>query len=89
MLRGMKAWRVNVRDGHVGRDAGFAVTLAHTADEARAAVVDYLRNDTAFGKPYEIFTVEPHETDAAYVVFMNWGEWDDWPPEHDTPNPPT
>jgi hypothetical protein len=69
----MKAWRVGVRDGHKGVDAGFAVALAQTAKEARAAVVRYLKNDTAFGKPYEVSTVEAHENDEPNVVFMNWG----------------
>jgi hypothetical protein len=45
-------------------------------------VTEYLRNDTAFGKPYEVATVEAHDESKPYVVFMNWGEWDEWPPEH-------
>jgi hypothetical protein len=76
----VKAWRVGVRDGHVGRDAGFAVALASTVEEAQAALVHYQQNDTAFGKLYEVSRVDAHETHGPYVVFTNWGEWDEWPP---------
>jgi hypothetical protein len=83
----MKEWRVSVVDGHLRRYAGFAVALADKADEARDAVIEYLKNDTAFRKPYEVSQVEPHDEPQPYVVFMNWGDWDEWPPEHETSFP--
>jgi hypothetical protein len=58
-----------------------------TADEARDAVVEYLKNDMAYAKPYDVSQVEPHDEPKPYVVFMNWGDWDDWPPEHETSFP--
>lgn len=46
-------------------------------------------NDTAFAKPYEVSQVEAHDESRPYVVFMNWGQWHDWPPEHETRFQPT
>jgi hypothetical protein len=75
----MNPWRVTVVDGQFGRYAGFAIVLAASDDEARGVVDEYLRNDTAYGKPYRVSAVVPHEHPAPHVLFMNWGEWDDWP----------
>lgn len=84
----MEPWRVTVVDGLNGQPAGFAIVLADGPEEARAAVVDYLANDTAYGKPFEVSAVERHEADSAQVLFLNWGEWPGgWRPEHETPSP--
>jgi hypothetical protein len=83
----MRPWRVTVVDGHYHRYAGFAVALASTADEARNVVTDYLKNDTAYAKPYEVSEVTPHEHPSPHVLFFNWGEWDEWPLPHDRPDP--
>ena len=83
----MEPWRVTVVDGQFGRYAGFAVVLAGSADEARDVVAAYLMNDTAYGKPYSVSDVERHQAAAPHVLVFNWGEWDDYPPKHDTPDP--
>jgi hypothetical protein len=83
----MKPWRVTVVDGHFRRYAGFAEALASTADEARVVVTDYLKNDTAYSKPYEVSEVTPHEHPTPHVLFLDWGEWDEWPLPRDTPDP--
>ena len=41
----------------------------------------------AYAKPYDVSQVEPHDEPKPYVVFMNWGDWDDWRPEHETSFP--
>jgi hypothetical protein len=82
----MEPWRVTVVDGHLGRHAGFAIVLAADAEEARDVVVEYLTNDTAYGKPYVVSDVRLHEVGAPHVLFFNWGEWDDYPAQHDTPD---
>jgi hypothetical protein len=38
--------------------------------------------NTAYSKPYRVSAVVPHEHSAPHVLFMNWGEWDDWPLGH-------
>jgi hypothetical protein len=84
----MTPWRVTVVDGHFRRYAGFAIVLASTAEQAAMVVTDYLKNDTAYARPYEVSIVEPHEHPEPHVLFFNWGEWDEWPLLHETPNPP-
>jgi hypothetical protein len=84
----MKPWRATVVDGQFGRYAGFAVVLAATDSEARAVVTEYLKNDTAYGMPYEVSDVQPHEYPEPHVLFFNWGEWDGWPRPDDTPDSP-
>jgi hypothetical protein len=85
----MQLWRVTVADGLNHRYAGFGVVLAESADEAGSVVAQYLKNDTAYGKPYEVSDVRPHDHPGPHVLFFNWGEWDEWPEALDTPDPPS
>lgn len=82
----MKPWRVTVVDGHYKRYAGFGIVLADDEAQAAGVVTEYLKNDTAYAKAYEVTTVEPHERPQPHVVFFNWGAWDEWPLAHDTPD---
>jgi hypothetical protein len=84
----MNPWRVTVVDGLLHNYAGFAVVLADTADDAAGVVARFLKNDTAYGKPFEVSDVQPHEHPEPHVLFFNWGEWNEWPVPFDTPDPP-
>ena len=78
---------MTVVDGRYHRHAGSGIVMAGGPEEARTVVVDYLRNDTAYGKPYQVSDVQPHDPPEPQVLFFNHGEWDEWPPAHDTPEP--
>ncbi len=82
----MELWRVTVVDGEFGRDAGFAIVWAADSEDAADVVVEFLKNDTAYGKPYVVKDVVRHAaTDRPHVLVFNWADWDDYPPRHDTP----
>ena len=83
----MRAWRVTVVDGLHHRYQGFGIVLSETADDASRVVAQYLTNATAYGKPFEVSDVQPHDHPEPHVVLFNWGEWDGWPPEHETSLP--
>ena len=62
--------------------------MAVTEDDARALIADYLSDDHAYGKPYEIGRVEPHEPSEPYVAFFNWGDFPGgWRAARETPDP--
>ncbi len=79
---------MNVVDGKFGSDAGFGVAWAATAEEAGEIMVEYLKHDTAYAEPYKVTSVTPHEAASRpHVLMFNWGEWDEYPADHDTPAP--
>jgi hypothetical protein len=57
--------------------------LAASADEARATATDYLKHNTAYGKPYEVSDVQPHDYPKPHVVFYEWGGPFEWPRKYD------
>lgn len=57
--------------------------MAASAEEARQVAVEYLGHQTAYGKPYEVSKVEPHEHPEPHVVFYTWGGPVGWPQRHD------
>jgi hypothetical protein len=84
----VQPWRVNVVDGLFHRYAGFGVVMADSAEEARTVTIGFLKNDHAYGKPFEVDSVEPHESAEPYVAFFNWGDFPGgWPAATETPAP--
>lgn len=72
-------------DAQYRRYAGFGVVMAASEDAARAAMVEYLKNDHTHGKPYEVSAVDAHDSPEPYVAFFNWGDFaGGWPAAHDT-----
>ncbi len=85
----MRLWRVTVVVGQFRRYAGVGVVMADRDTEARAVMAEYLRNDHAYGKPYEVSRVEAHESGEPYVAFFNWGESPcGWPARTNLPQQP-
>ncbi|HEY5262066.1 MAG TPA: hypothetical protein VIJ33_08130 [Solirubrobacteraceae bacterium] len=84
----MQVWRVTVVDGEFRRYAGFGVVMAASAEDAGRVMGEYLANDHAHGKPYEVSRVEAHESSEPYVAFFNWGDFPGgWPAAHETRAP--
>jgi hypothetical protein len=79
----MRPWRVTVVDGLFHRYQGFGIVLAASEDEARAAVTEYLKHNTAYGKPFEVSDVDPHDHPEPHVLFYEWGEPFEWPRKYD------
>jgi hypothetical protein len=65
---------VTVVDGQFRRHAGFGVVMAASGEEASTLMAEYLRNDHAYGKAYEVSRVEPHESSEPYVAFFDWAD---------------
>ena len=84
----MRPWKVTVVDGQYRRYAGFGVVMAGSENAARSAMAEYLNNDHAYGKSYQISAVEQHDSAEPYVAFFNWGEVPrSWPSFHETADP--
>lgn len=64
--------------------------LATSADEARRTTAEYIKHNTAYGKPLEVSEVEPHDHPEPHVVHYEWGGPHDWPQTYDDhiPEPP-
>jgi hypothetical protein len=75
----MKPWRVTVVDGLFRRYEGFGIVLARSSDEARQTVTEYLSHQTAYGKPFEVSDVEPHDHPEPHVVYYSWSGPEGWP----------
>jgi hypothetical protein len=80
----MRPWRVTVVDGLFRRYEGFGIVLASSADEARQTTTEYLSRQTAYGKPFEVSEVEPHDHPEPHVAFYSWGRLEGWPQKYET-----